>query len=887
MKLRTQVVGAIFRRNFSAYFSGMLGYLFIVVFVIAAGFLAFNAQFFTANEPSLDQLSNWFPVLLLFFIPAITMSVWADERKTGTDELLFTMPATDLEILLGKYFAVLAVYSVALVFSMSHLFVLNYLGNPDWGLLATTYFGYWIAGAALLSAGMLASLLTNNMTVAFVVGMVICAIPVFIGQLGSFLGIGQYVERFSLQDQFRDLGMGVIPLTSIVYFLGFTLLMLYLNLVFMSRRNWKSDARGSTGTQFGIRAACLGVIAACVVAWAGYMALRVDATSEKLFSLSPSTRAILKGLESERPIEIQAFLSPEVPREYAETRKRLVGLLRQFDELGGKNLEVRYVDVEQFSEQAEEAEHFGIQPISVGTEQDGRRTQAEVYLGAVAISSYDKVVVPFFGKGLPIEYELTRSVQTVADDSRLTVGILRTDAALLDGAREWRIVTELKKQYNVEEISPTAEIDASKIDVLLAAMPSSLTDPEMANLVSYVQAGNPVLIFDDPFPISFSTGMGISGAPRQPKPSQGGGGMFGGQSPPPTPKADGGRATRLLSALGLNWQYDQAAFDVSNPHPEFGMLPAEYIFVTRGGSNKDAFNDENKITSGLQELIVLYGGTVASASDKVTVEPLIQTGYESGVLAWQDFVDEGGMNFMSMQPTASPLRNPRRRIDSSAHTLAVRVKGNSDDNKANAVFVSDIDMISDFFFEERNLGNLGIKFDNVTFVLNAVDALAGDEDFIDLRSRRPKHRTLVRVEQQKRSFLEAANKAEKDADEAATEELEKRREQLTKRVKEIEENEALDPIAKQQMLRQAQEAEQQRMTLAEAKIDQEKNDSIRKIRGETDNQVRALESRIRFWAVWLPAIPALLIGVIVFANRWRDEKTTVVSSRRRDERRQD
>ncbi len=191
-------------------------------------------------------------------------------------------------------------------------------------------------------------------------------------------------------------------------------------------------------------------------------------------------------------------------------------------------------------------------------------------------------------------------------------------------------------------------------------------------------------------------------------------------------------------------------------------------------------------------------------------------------------------------------------------------------------------MISDFFFEERNLGNLNISFDNVTFVLNAVDSLAGDESFIQLRSRRPKHRTLERVEKQKREFLEAANEAELEADKAADEELEIRREQLSKRVKEIEENESLDPIAKNQMLRQAQEAEQQRLNLEEAKIEQTKNDDIRKIRANTNNQIRSLESFIRLWAVWLPALPALAVGMIVFARRWVDEKTHVSNKRRRD-----
>ncbi len=610
MLIRPQVIWPIFRRNFASYFSGVLGYLFIVVFVVAGGAMAFGTRFFTANEPSLDQLTQWYPLLLLFFVPAITMSVWADERKTGTDELLFTLPATDLEILLGKYLSVLAVYTVALLFSTTHVAVLAYLGDPDWGLIFTTYFGYWIAGAALLSAGMLASILTSSMTVAFVIGIVICSIPVFIGYLGDFLGFRQFFESLSLREQFRDFGMGVIPLSSVIYFVGFTVFMLYLNLVMMTRRHWSAAKSAGMGTQYAIRTASLALILICITAWASYAAIRADATAERLFSLSPVTKNILGGLEAERQIEIQAFLSPDVPREYVETRKRLVGLLRQFDEMGGKNLDVRYVDVTPYSKEADEAEHFGIRPMRVLTEVDGARSEVEVYLGAVVISSYDKVVVPFFGKGLPIEYELMRSVQTVAEKERHTVGILTTDAGLMSGSREWQIVTELEKQYDVEEVSPASEIDATKFDVLLAAMPSSLTDPEMENLVRYVESGRPTLIFDDPFPLTFSSGFGVTNAPRQPKPRPGGQmAMFGGGQQPP-PKADDGRATRLLNALDLRWQYDQVAFDLNNPHPEFGMVPAEYVFITRDAENSEAFNSDSEITRGLQELIAIYSGTI-------------------------------------------------------------------------------------------------------------------------------------------------------------------------------------------------------------------------------------------------------------------------------------
>ncbi len=882
MHLRTQVVKSIFRRNFSSYFSGVLGYLFIIAFVVAGAALAFNGRFFTANEPNLDQLSAWYPLLLLFIIPAITMNSWADEKRAGTDELLFTLPATDVEILLGKYLSVLAVYTVALLFSLSHVFVLMFLGNPDWGLIFTTYLGYWLAGAALLSAGMLASVLTSSTAVAFVLGVLLCGIPVFVGQLGGVFGMRDAFAAFSVQEQLKDFSLGIVPLAGVAYFVCLSGLMLFINAVFIGKRHWRSSQRLSTGIQFAIRAICVAVMLTCCTAWAGFTAVRLDATAEQLFSLSKATRNILSELNSERPIEIQAFVSPDVPREYADTKKHLVGLLRQFDELGGQNLEVRYVDVEPFSEQAEEAKHFDIEPQRVLTEQDGRRSEVDVFLGAVVISSYDKVVVPFFGKGLPIEYELTRSVQTVANEDRHTIGILRTDANV-NGSGQWQIVSELKKQYNVKDISPTGTINADDFDVLMAVMPSSLTAPEMDNLVDYVKSGEPTIIFDDPFPLAFSNSFGVSGAPKQQK--AGGGGMGMGRGAPPEQKADGGRATRLLSELGINWSHDKVVFDVNNPHPEFASLPAEYVFVTRD-HNADAFSSDHPATNQLQEVITLYSGTVTKdvtdSERNVVFKPLLTTSAESGILAWNQFVDEGGFNFFSMQSTVQPRRNPPRFMDSSAHVIAAEVKASNDKANLNAIFVADVDMISDFFFEERNLGNLDIEFDNVSFVLNAIDSLVGDESFIDLRSRRARHRSLTRVESQKRIFLEAANKAESKADTDADAELAERRKELGKRVKEIQDNEDYDPIAKAQMLKAAQEAEQQRLSLAEAQIEQRKNDEIRKIRAQTNRQIKSLESQIRNWAVWLPALPAVAMGMIVFYQRSTAEQKTISNRRRRD-----
>src|SRR4051812_2685799 len=195
--MNLHVIAAIFRRNFVSYFSNPTGYVFICVFVLLGSFAAFwPDEFFNANLANLEQLNRWFPYIMLVFIPAITMSIWADERRQGTDELLLTIPATDFDVVLGKYFAAVAIYTVALLFSLfCNLALLGRLGSPAWpfagwpdvGLFLGTYFGYWMVGLAMLSIGMVASFLTGNLTVAFILGVAFNAPLVFLNVIDGIV----------------------------------------------------------------------------------------------------------------------------------------------------------------------------------------------------------------------------------------------------------------------------------------------------------------------------------------------------------------------------------------------------------------------------------------------------------------------------------------------------------------------------------------------------------------------------------------------------------------------------------------------------------------------------------------------------------------------------
>ncbi|MEM1061963.1 MAG: Gldg family protein, partial [Planctomycetota bacterium] len=834
-------------RNVSAYFNGVLGYLFITVFVVAASLLAFDTRFFVDNQATLDRLSGSFPILLLFLVPAVTMTAWADERKLGTDELLFTLPARDIDILVGKYTAVTFVYAVALLFSLTTALVLEGIGDPDWGPIFTTYIGYWLAGTALAGAGLLASSLTPSATVAFVIGAVLCALPVFVSAMPRELFGGVSLPReallgFGIGERLREFTIGTLPLRGVFYFVSIAVVTLYLNYIVIRRRHWSAQASARLGLQYGLRAAALGIAAVSLNVVAAAVPLRADFSAEKAYSLTDVSREVVAAIEPDRTVLVQAYVSPDVPREYVGVRKQLIGLLTQLDGLGGSRVDVRVIDTEPFSEEAEEAEAIGIEPRTVFADRDGRQGEQDIFMGLVVESSYDQVTIPFLGPGSLVEYELTRSLGTVSKQDRLTVGVLETDAQItgggFGGGGEWQILDELGLQYEVEAVSPDSAIDADAYDVLLAVMPSSLTEPQMANFLAYVEAGGPTLIFDDPYPFTLNPGGRITVAPTLGKPAPGGP-MAQFQQQQPEAKADDGTLKTLLEKLKITWTHDAVVWEEFNPHPEiFDLVPPEYLFIKNRNAQAAAISDDSPISDGLDEILLAYAGELrdTEGADHVYT-PLLVTGLGSGLIAWDELTTDSFDPF-----TFRPARvlDPGRPLylDETVHTVAAHVRPKEGAEGPNVVFVADIDLVSDWFFDQR-LQASSLSFDNVAFVLNAVDVLAGQEKFVPLRSRRAVPRTLTAVEARTSKFLAELREKQESIETASDEKLEQARANFAEKRAAIEADDRLSPRVKEERIRILAADEELKLRVAEENLEREARREVEKRRTSRKVSVRS------------------------------------------------
>ncbi|MFA4874241.1 MAG: ABC transporter permease [bacterium] len=226
-------------REFRAYFTSPIAYVYLITFLVAVNWIFFRT-FFLIGQADMRTFFEMMPWVFLFFVPAVAMGKWAEERKLGTLEILFTLPLRDSQIVAGKFAAGLMLIAAALLLTLPAAFTVSLMGNMDWGPVIGGYLGLLFLGGAYLAVGLFVSAFTDNQIIAFIGGV---ALSFFLLIIGTPLVVGGATGLFSQAMQYAGLGThflsiarGVIDSRDIVYYLSVIWFFIYLNLEILRAR---------------------------------------------------------------------------------------------------------------------------------------------------------------------------------------------------------------------------------------------------------------------------------------------------------------------------------------------------------------------------------------------------------------------------------------------------------------------------------------------------------------------------------------------------------------------------------------------------------------------------------------------------------------------------
>ena len=917
--LQCNGINATARRQLSSFLGNPLGYVFILAFVLIAGAVLLwmesgSSNYFSRNIADLgpwlrDDAFGW---LLAVLLPALGMGAWASERDHGTEEHLLTLPLSPLDALIGKWLAVAAFFTVALACTLSHVFVVAWLGSPDWGLVLANYLGWWFAGLAFAGLAILASTLVSVPAVAFVLGVIGCSAAQW---------------SFHYWEFYDGFSRGVISIGAVAVALAVVAATLGAATFVLSSRRWRPGSHTTVVTQIASLFFAI-ILVSNLSRLSGRAGVDADTTAEGLSSVSAASIAALKDLKA--PVTITAFITKDLPPELALKGKEVEDKLKAVARAAPSmvKLDLRHPADALDDDGALAQTEFNLKPRRQVVDSASGRRMTDVFLGAAVASAGRTQIIEHFDPGLSVEYELVRAIRGVSDAKKRVLGIATTDLDVMGGFNYqtmgmtpgWEIVEEWKRQYEVRSVALDSDV-APDIEVLMVPQPSTLTAPQMENLHDYIWAGRPALLLEDPLPFfQMIQGRGDL-IPSQPKRNpQQQNQMMG--MPPPADGPQKGNLRPLMQALGVDFKPDEIYWSDFNPSHYFReLIPANFVWLTSDrGSIESA--ERSAVTTGVNALLLPYPGQVAASADKpagLTVTPLLLPGTGSpwgmntimdlAQPSWQGQMQLKRPDEIKRRPYPDQARRPAHAVEisgtmpSAYPRLAPGTKaeegkeapkpstGALSGKPVHIVVIADLDLVDNEFFRfYRDQGNqLGkqdelrvlMNLKNVQFVANAIDALFDDKSYLALRTRRPLPRPLLKLEavatdarEQRRVQLESVT-----ADLQAK--IDKVNEDFRASIDKIEARADLDEESKAQEKSRAEIVGQRRIqgevNGLKLQIEQEQ----RKLEIQQGRTVEHYQWWVKFLAVVIPSSVLAIIALAVLANRLIREKSHIPAARRR------
>ena len=779
-KCKSCNIKTVFGREFKSYFDSPVAYVFLVAFLVLAGFLTFGvAMLYERRQADLTPFFFWHPWVYLLLVPAATMGSWAEERRNGTIELLLTLPVTLTQALVGKFLAAWAFIGIGLALTFPVVATTAWLGAPDWGAVFCGYLGSFLLAGAATAIGVFASSLSRSQVIGFVAALAITFAMLLIGfdpvvnavaNWGVPSAVVNAVASCSLMSHFESLRRGVIDFADIGYYVAVIVFMLAAaHAVTDGQKNGKQ--KGALGLV--LLAAVLGAANLILAS----MSLRIDLTAEGLYTLSKGSKAVLGKLDENVTLKFYfSSSSAETPMAVKTYANQVQSLLKEYELAGNGNIVLEAYDPKPDSDAEEWAQRYGIEP------QNMTPFGQPVYFGLVAVCGDREETLARFSQRTEstLEYDVTRLVTRVAWPERPVLGLMTSlqgvmgqppnQMMMLQGQRPqpgWAAFTELSKDYEVREISPTAESIDSDVKALVVLHAKDLSEKTLFAIDQFVIKGGRLIACVDPFSV-----MDMLSSRQQQNPMMM---QMGGQDGPST-------LGKLFDAWGVSFDTSKLVADLAAATKlgaGNGRAEENPAFLSLTSGNMD---DGDIVVSGLTQVMLPFSGALSFAkTDGLEFEPLMTTSSDSACM-----IDRMGAQF-GMGAMMKDLRP-----DGVKRTLAARLSGTFKtafpkgpdwkegstnaipevvaSGKGAVVIFADSDFLADnFCVQTMNtiFGPIAQPInDNLVLFSNIIEQYAGREELIGVRSRGPSNRPFVKVNeleakamakwQRKQSELEAA-----------------------------------------------------------------------------------------------------------------------------------
>ena len=528
----------LFKKELSSFFSSLIGYLTIVVFLALTGLMlwVFKSDFniLDYGYAGMDGLFIIGPFLYLFLIPAITMRMFAEEKKNGTMELLLTKPLSEMKIIWAKFLAGFALVFISLLPTLVCYFSVVALGDPvgniDTGSVAGSYIGLLLLGAAFVAIGLFASSITNNQIVAFILAALMSAFMHLgfesIYRMGFLGNADLFVRSLGMSYHYDSISRGVVDSRDVIYFASVIAVFMMATRIVLQSRKWhgwknKKDQKRSHWLELAA-----GVVIVVFINVIGYYVFgRLDLTSEKRYTLSKSTKNLLKKIDE--PLLYRVYLEGEFPADFKRLQNETKEMLNQFSAYN-KNIQYEFVNPNNFDNQQERQVFYqklaqkGIQPtqIQVSTG-NGYTTQVlipaadVIYKGgetSIQLLQSQKYVdqSQLLNNSIQsLEYVLSNAIRALARGQKPSVAFLRGHGEL-DLPNMSDMIGSLYEYYNLDTARMDENINSlttrtlnpkdssysfrNKYDLIIIAKPTKMfSDRDLFILDQYVMYGGKLL----------------------------------------------------------------------------------------------------------------------------------------------------------------------------------------------------------------------------------------------------------------------------------------------------------------------------------------------------------------------------------------------------------